>query len=259
MSEPVPVRDAATVVLLRDSIDADGVACPEAWLLTRVARMVFAPSTTVFPGGRVDDEDAALPWSGRPAHLFADEFGCDIELAHALVGAAVREVFEETGVLLSTPAASLAHAQPDVEAGRLAFGDLLAEHGLAIDADSVRPWARWVTPEGEQPRRYDTRFFVAALPDGVEAADLTTESSVASWVRVTQAVADYDSGARTMMPPTIIELRAIARYATVADVLAAAAGRSLVPFSPTLGWDEAGGSIVTLPDGTVLPIPGATR
>ena len=219
----VPIRDAATVVLLRD-----GAAALEVWLLTRVSRMVFAAGMSVFPGGRVDPADAALPWSGRAAERFAADFGCDVELARALVGAAVRETFEETGVLITTPAAELSCAQPDVEAGRVGFGQLLTEHGLAIDADAVRPWSRWITPRG-QPRRYDTRFFVAALPGGACAADLTTESSMARWLPVAQALAERDAGTRALMPPTVQTLTSLRAYATVAEVLAAAPARSLAP------------------------------
>src|SRR4051794_22481271 len=173
--EDVPISDAATVVLLRDG--ADGV---EAWLLTRVTQMVFAAGMTVFPGGRLHDEDASLPVSGAGAVLLAARSGCDDATARALVGAAVRETFEETGVLLTVPNADLGEARADVESGRVSFGELLRANGLAVDGDAVRPWSRWVTPVGEV-RRYDTRFFLAALPDSADAQDVTTESSEASW------------------------------------------------------------------------------
>jgi 8-oxo-dGTP pyrophosphatase MutT (NUDIX family) len=246
--EDVPVRQAATVVLLRDG-SAGGI---EVWLLTRVTRMAFASGMTVFPGGRVDDADAALPWSGRDAAKFAAEFGCNVEQARALVGAAVRETFEETGVLITTPPAELSHAQPQIEAGTLAFGDLLAANGLAIDADGLRAWARWITPVGE-PRRYDTHFFVARLPEGATAADLTTESSVAAWVPVAQAIAQRQAGERKMLPPTIAVLASVSGYSTVAEVLAASAGRSLDPVQPTIRPAD-GGVYADLPDGTSLKI-----
>ena len=105
MTEPVPIRDAATVVLLRDG--ADGV---DVWLLTRVDQMVFAAGTTVFPGGRVDSADSGLPWSGRPPDVLAARLGCDALVARALVGAAVRETFEEAGVLLTDPPAGVPDA-----------------------------------------------------------------------------------------------------------------------------------------------------
>jgi 8-oxo-dGTP pyrophosphatase MutT (NUDIX family) len=242
------VRDASTVVLLRDG---DGGV--EAWLLTRVRQMAFAAGMSVFPGGRVEASDADVPWAGTPAADFARRLGCSEAIARALVGAAVRETFEETGVLLSMPGADLRAARHDVESGRVSFAGLLREHGLAVDALAVRPWARWITPEGE-PRRYDTRFFVAALPPGAVAEDVTSESSVAGWVRVADAIAQYERGERPMFPPTIDTLRSISALPSVSDVLAAAAERSVDAVRPLLGADEAG-AYVDLPDGTRVRLP----
>ena len=243
-----PVRDASTVVLLRD-----GAAGIEAWLLTRVRQMAFAAGMTVFPGGRVEASDGEVPWSGTPAGSFADRLGCSDEAARALVGAAVRETFEETGVLLSTPRADLRAARSDVEAGLVGFADLLRAHCLAVDASGVRPWARWITPEGE-PRRYDTRFFVAALPPGATAEDLTSESSAAGWVGVRDAIVQYERGDRPMFPPTIATLRAIDGLPAVADVLDAAAARSIEAVRPLLGVDGEG-AYVELPDGSTVRLP----
>lgn len=246
-AESMPVRDAATVVLVRDG--ADGI---ETWLLSRVARMAFASGVTVFPGGAVDAADAELAWIGREPDSVAAAFGCSLEMARKLVGAAVREVFEETGVLLTVPSAELAASQPDVEAGRLAFADLLRENGLAIDADAVRPWAHWITPLGES-RRYDTRFFVAALPIGATAADLTTESSSAEWVPVRRAVAERHEGLRLMLPPTISVSTSIAEFDTVAELLAAAEGRKIPTITPVLRiLDDR--RVVELPDGTTIAL-----
>ncbi|HEY7048576.1 MAG TPA: NUDIX domain-containing protein [Jatrophihabitantaceae bacterium] len=227
-----PVRDAATVVLLRDG--PDGV---EAWLLTRVAQMVFAAGMTVFPGGRVEDSDADLPWAGPPP------------VGAAFVGAAVRETFEETGVLLGGGSVDLSAARADVEGGRVGFGELLRSHGLTIDASGLRPWARWVTPEGES-RRYDTRFFVAALPDGAAPDHVTSEADRAGWVGVADALAEGERGERLLMPPTLMTLRSIAAHPTVADVLTAAPGRPLEPVRPVLDGDH-----VRLPDGTRMRLP----
>ncbi len=239
------VRDASTVALLRD-----GAAGVEAWLLTRVTQMAFAAGMTVFPGGRVDAADRDVPWDGTPASEFAARLDCADDLARALVGAAVRETFEETGVLLTVPAADLRAMRADVEAGRVQFGDLLRSRGLSVDAAALQPLARWVTPEGE-PRRYDTRFFVVALPSGAVPEDVTSESSVAEWVPVAEAVAQFERGERLMLPPTLVTLRSIAGLPTVADVLAAARTRSMEPVRPVLGRDE-NGPYVQLPDGTVF-------
>jgi 8-oxo-dGTP pyrophosphatase MutT (NUDIX family) len=243
----VPVRDAATVALLRD---AGGAV--EVWLLTRVEKMAFAAGMSVFAGGRVDPSDAELPWAGRSAALFAADFGCDDTTARGLVGAAVRECFEETGVLLCVPPASLAHRQAEVESRTTGFGALLAEHGLSIDASAVRAWGRWITPVGER-RRYDTRFFVAALPAGARAADLTTESSRADWIRPADALAAHAEGSMTMLPPTLDTLASLAGFSTVAEVLDAAATRSLDPVLPVLHAD-GDGFRVELPDGRGYPL-----
>lgn len=236
----VPVRDASTVALLRD-----GTAGVEVWLLTRVAQMAFAAGMTVFPGGRVDPADAELPWAGTPVEDYAARLACPPERARALVGAAVRETFEETGVLLCVPAGDLRASRAEVEAGRISFGDLLREHGLAADASALRPWARWITPEGES-RRYDTTFFVAALPPGAEPADLTSESVHAGWLAVAGALAQRERRERRMMPPTLSVLRAIGEHPTVAAVLAAAQSRSLDPVRPILHPD----GFIELPDGS---------
>ncbi|SOD71888.1 hypothetical protein SAMN05892883_1350 [Jatrophihabitans sp. GAS493] len=241
----VPIRDAATVVLLRDS--AHGV---QTWLLTRVAQMAFAPQMTVFPGGRVDPTDSSI---ALVATEVAARFRCSELEARSLVGAAARETFEEAGVLLTSPPLHLgADRSEDVEAGRISFGDLLREHFVAVDESLLRPWARWVTPAGET-RRYDTRFFVAAMPIGAHAEDLTTESSTASWVTARDAIAQFESGERLILPPTLATLHSIAAHDTVEQVLDAAAGRDLSPVRPAVTVDSDG-MRVTLDDGTVYQV-----
>lgn len=251
MNEDVPIRDAATVVLLRDTS-----AGLEAWLLTRHTKLAFAGGMTVFPGGRVDDADRTLPIVGGDLAGLAARSGCDDETIRALVGAAVRETFEETGVLLTVPTADLSGARADVELGRVAFGDLLRANSLAVDADALRPWSRWITPIGEV-RRFDTRFFVAGLPASAEAQDVTHESSEASWVLVAEAIEQAQRGERGMLPPTITTLASLLNYATVAEVLEASASRSLEAVRPEVRIGEDGTIAVELPDGTVVPIPRA--
>jgi 8-oxo-dGTP pyrophosphatase MutT (NUDIX family) len=248
-NQDVPIRDAATVVLLRD-----GAAGLETWLLTRHTQMVFAAGMTVFPGGRVDEADAALPIVGGELATLAARSGCDETTARALVGAAVREVFEETGVLLSVPRADLSGARADVELGRVSFGDLLRANDLAVDADAVRPWSRWVTPVGEV-RRYDTRFFVAALPESAEAQDVTNESSEASWAPVAAAVEQAQRGELGLLPPTLITLASLLPFGTVAEVLTASESRVLEAVRPKVRLGEDGSLAVELPDGLLVPVP----
>ncbi|MFE2750431.1 NUDIX hydrolase [Actinosynnema sp. NPDC059335] len=222
---PVRPRDAATVVLVRD-----GAAGIEAFLLRRVAGMAFAGGMTVFPGGGVDprDADTSVAWSGPPPSWWATRFGCSVELATALVCAAVRETFEESGVLLAGPSptsvvadtAAFASARAALVARELSLAQFLAAEGLVLRADLLRPWANWLTPE-EEPRRYDTYFFVAVLPSGQVADGVTTEASDAAWQRPGDALRDWKDGRRSLMPPTWVTLAEMDDLGSVSAVLAA--------------------------------------
>jgi 8-oxo-dGTP pyrophosphatase MutT (NUDIX family) len=258
--EPVAVRDAATVVLLRDSPDG-----PEVYLLRRVRGMAFAAGMTVFPGGAVDprDADTAVGWVGPPPPSWTGPFDADESLARALLCAAVRETFEESGVLLAGPSAAQVSATdgPDWETDRVglerhdfSLAELLARRGLLLRADLLRPWAHWITPPGEGARRrYDTRFFVAALPAGQSTRDVTSEADFVEWVRPADALEQMRRGERPMMPPTIVTLEDVAGYDSVASILAA--GRSVTRVQPVLSTID-GRPSVTLPDGRVLRLGG---
>ncbi|MCE6996804.1 NUDIX hydrolase [Saccharothrix sp. S26] len=236
---PVTPRDAATVVLVRD-----GEAGLEAFLLRRVAGMAFAGGMTVFPGGGVDrrDADTSVAWSGPPPSWWAERFGCTVELATALVCAAVRETFEESGVLLAGPSASsvvadtrgFAGARAALVARELSLAQFLAAEGLVLRADLLRPWANWLTPV-EEPRRYDTYFFVAVLPSGQRADGATTEASDAAWQRPADALAEWKSGQRALMPPTWVTLAELDELGTVSAVLSA--GRTVSKVIPKLVRD----------------------
>ncbi|UED85508.1 NUDIX hydrolase [Streptomyces profundus] len=216
LTPPEP-RAAATVLLLRD-----GSAGLEVFLLRRRLSMAFAAGAYAYPGGSVDPRDGAA--ATEPAEL--------------VTRAALRELFEEAGVLLAgpTPGELVADVSgPDWEADRralaaheLSVSALLDRRSLVPRADLLRPWARWITPEFET-RRYDTWFFVAALPPGQRTRNASTEADHIAWLRPADAVAGYDRGALTMMPPTIATLRALAPHATADAALAAAADRDMTP------------------------------
>jgi 8-oxo-dGTP pyrophosphatase MutT (NUDIX family) len=258
--EPDAVRDAATVVLLRDSSDG-----PEVYLLRRVRGMAFAAGMTVFPGGAVDprDADTALGWVGPPPRSWTGPFEADESLARALLCAAVRETFEESGVLLAGPSAGQVCATdgPDWETDRVglerrdfSLAELLTRRGLLLRADLLRPWAHWITPPDEGARRrYDTRFFVAALPAGQSTRHVTSEADVVEWVRPLDALEQLRRGERPMMPPTIVTLEDVAGYDSVASILAA--GRSVTRVQPVLSTID-GRPSVTLPNGRVLRLGG---
>jgi 8-oxo-dGTP pyrophosphatase MutT (NUDIX family) len=194
---PAP-RDSATVVLLRDV--ADGF---EVFVLRRVSSMAFAAGMHVFPGGVVEPGDVEVPWhpgaDPDPTRLSASP-----GVARALVAAAVRETFEECGALLATDGAGRAPgadeaARVGVLDGSIDFASLLRERGLAVDGQALQAWDHWVTPEVE-PRRYDTRFFVAALPPGEHAVDVGGEADRVRWVRPELAVSECVAGRMPMLP-----------------------------------------------------------
>jgi 8-oxo-dGTP pyrophosphatase MutT (NUDIX family) len=242
--ESVPIRDAATVVLVRDG--ADGI---ETFLQKRVPQMAFAPGMTVFPGGGVDPHDARadIAWTGPEPTWWAEQFVADAATAQALVAAAVRELFEECGVLLAGRAdGSLADPAP-LQAQRqalvdkeISLADFLAAEGLSLRADLLRPLAHWTTPLGEK-RRYDTRFFVAALPKGQSADGLTSEAAETLWQTGAAAIADFEAGKHVLLPPTWTQLREIARFDTVDELLAAS--RTIENITPTLRVTDAGVSV----------------
>lgn len=235
--QPALTRDAATVVLLRDA--PSGV---EAYLLRRVKSMAFAGGMHVFPGGSVDPRDLEyqVPWRGSSPTEWASVLSADDRLATALVCAAVRETFEESGVLLAdrTDGATLEVTGADWESDRealvartLSFSDFLTSRQLVLRTDLLRPWAHWITPEFE-PRRFDTRFFVARLPEGQQARNVGGEADATQWLAVDEALDRNARGELGMLPPTVFTLSEIASYDTVDAVLTAAARRDVRPVLP---------------------------
>jgi 8-oxo-dGTP pyrophosphatase MutT (NUDIX family) len=252
-------RDAATVVLLRDGAGKSGL---EVYLLRRASTMAFAAGQHAFPGGSVDARDGEHTprWSGRSASAWGESLGCDATLARALVCAAVRETFEEAGVLLAGDSADAVVADTTGrtwEADRRALLDrseslseLLERRGLVLRSDLLRPWAHWITPEFE-PRRFDTRFFVAAVPTGQRARDVSGEADEALWMSVAGAVSGYESATMPMLPPTIVALRELAAYDTVAEVLEA--DMAVSPQLPRAVLD--GDQVLLVVEGPDGPLP----
>jgi 8-oxo-dGTP pyrophosphatase MutT (NUDIX family) len=240
-----PTRDAATVVLLRER--GGGL---ETYLLRRAPSMAFAAGMHVFPGGSVDARDAdagrTSGWAGPSPASWAEWLGCDEVLARELVCAAVRETFEESGILLAGPSEDEVVGDTTAtewESDRLglldrshSLGDLLARRRLVLRSDLLRAWGHWITPEFE-PRRFDTRFFVAAVPDGQRTRDVGGEADQVVWLPVRAAVEQYDAGTLPMLPPTAVTLRELSSYDNLADV--AAAPRDIRPLMPRV-VDEDG-------------------
>ena len=248
--EPVAPRDAATVVLVRPALARPGADTPpgglEVYLLRRVSSMAFAAGMHAFPGGSVDprDRDRDISWAGPAPQDWADALQCDVPLARALVCAAVRETFEESGVLLAgasgqeivldTWDAGWEHDRQALVDRSLAFAELLDRRQLVLRTDLLRPWAHWITPEFE-PRRFDTRFFVAAMPAGQHTRDVGGEADRVTWMPVGEAVRAYADGNLPMLPPTAATLRELAACADIGAVLAAQP--VIEPVQPRPVWD----------------------
>jgi 8-oxo-dGTP pyrophosphatase MutT (NUDIX family) len=225
----VDPRDAASVLLLRAAPGQPGV---EVYMLRRARSMAFAPGASAFPGGSVDPRDAEdeVAWAGPDAAAWGDLLDAPPALARALVCAAVRETFEESGVLLAGPTAASLVADTsgaDWEADRAALLDrslslaqLLARRGLVLRSDLLRPWARWITPVTEA-RRYDTRFFAAALPPGQRTRDVGGEAEQVAWARPAEAIQAARARELFLLPPTAACLAGLAGYHDVPAALRA--------------------------------------
>ena len=243
---PLTPRPAATVMLVRDT--SAGI---KVFLMHRHAAMEFVAGVMVFPGGGVDDRDrnADIAWLGPEPSWWADRLGVEEGLAEALVCAAARETFEESGVLFAGPA-----DDPDVIVGdasvygeeraalanhSLSFADFLRTEKLVLRADLLRPWANWVTPKEERTRRYDTFFFVGALPEGQRADGENTESDEAFWSTPQAGLDEFSEGRSFLLPPTWTQLESL-NGRTVAEVLAV--DRKIVAVEPHLAADKSTGN-----------------
>lgn len=204
---PPKAHPAATVLLMRDA--SDGI---EAFMMRRALTMAFAPGMYVFPGGSVDarDFDQAM-WPGAPWNTLGERMSADDSLARALTACAVRELAEETGIVLSS---EIPHADLPV-----------------ID--------HWVTPEVEE-HRYDVRFFACNEPANQQAQNLGTEADAVIWITPRAAIDRFRSGQMPMLPPTLAALAMVQEFARVQDALLELAQRPLFPLLPRATLNEDG-------------------
>lgn len=231
-----PARPAATVIVLRD-----GVLGAEVLLLRRTHTASFFPNAWVFPGGRVEPEDAALPTTGGD--------GLPDPSWRPSAVAALRECFEESGVWLGQGAPSAA-----LRAGLNArTAKLTDEPGLVADLDRLRPWSWWITPEEEQ-KRFDTRFFVALVPRAAVAEADAGETTDHRWLRPAEALR---ADGVFLAPPTFRTLEELAELTSSASIWAAAATRPLPPIQPRL-VREGEQTTVLLPGDPDWPSPQPT-
>jgi 8-oxo-dGTP pyrophosphatase MutT (NUDIX family) len=257
---PAVPRDAATVILLRQAPDV------EAFLLRRTDALEFAPGACVFPGGSVDerDGDEQIGWAGRSPAEFAGWLNTPAERARALVCAAVRETFEESGVLLAGPSptelvqdsAALALDRRALLEGSCSLAELLSRRGLVLRADLLTPWARWVTPEFS-PRRFDTWFFASPMPPGQVTAvtggpeHQPAESVSGSWLKPSEALEAARAGQITLLPPTAVTLAELAGHQDVAGILAQR--RVITPVLPRVVVEQER-TWLALPEATKYPL-----
>lgn len=243
----IEVQPAATVILARD-----GATGLEVLLLERRPDSGFVPGAFVFPGGALDAADQVLDpavWTDGP-----DDRKASRELGIASGGAAyrvaaVREAFEEAGVLFAStaagapcPAELVADMQPErsrLDDGEIDLVAILREHDLRLRTSELRPFAHWVTPEGA-PRRYDTRFFVAAAPADQPASACQREVVAECWLAPADALALFERGELPLILPTERCLRAIAPFGTVAQLLAALDADLAHPQGPRHVADRGG-------------------
>ncbi|MGA9376236.1 MAG: NUDIX hydrolase [Mycobacterium sp.] len=252
-ADPLVPRPASTVMLLRDAGTPESL---EIFLMRRHSAMEFVAGVMVFPGGGVDERDYKFPlsrsapapgdgppiaWYGPEPTWWAERLSVDVDLAEALVCAAARETFEESGVLFAGAAddsdilvddASVYREQRAALANNsLSFADFLRAEKLVLRADLLRPWANWVTPKEERTRRYDTYFFVGAIPEGQRADGDNTESDRAFWTTPQAALDEFADGRSFLLPPTWSQLDSV-NGRSVADVLATE--RRIVAVEPSL-------------------------
>jgi 8-oxo-dGTP pyrophosphatase MutT (NUDIX family) len=247
---PAEPRDASTVVLLREGDRRPGGL--EVYLLRRVDQMAFAGGFCVFPGGGVDprDFDQEIAWAGPDAEEWARLLGTSASHARALVCAAVRETFEESGVLLAGPTPDTVVADTTgeeweverkaLEARELSLTDFLRRRDLVVRSDLLGWWGSWITPVFE-PRRFDTRFFVAALPGGQVTRDVSTESETVLWMPVREVIRAVDAGQLAMLPPTYATCLELYDATTVEEALASAEHKDRTPILPEMQVDDGGG------------------
>ena len=259
-----PPRDASTVVMVRDS--AAGL---EVFLVKRHGLSDVLGGAYVFPGGKLDASDARVDSAAHldqdPAQLHAalGEPQTDVGTATGLYVAAMREAFEESRVLfthnIETARAALLHdrAKP--------FNLLLAELAVRLQTRNILPWSRWITPRmpSVTRKRFDTRFFVAAVPAEQEARHDDHEATESVWLRPRAALEQYWNGQIELAPPQIMSLAHLARHATVDSVMQAARSR-LPPLVLPESFDEGGIRVLCYPGDpqhsvAQRALPGVTR
>lgn len=267
---PGTPRDAATVVILRD-----GIQGLEVFLVKRHGLSDVLGGAYVFPGGKLDTSDSLLDPLAHldqvPEHLHSalGESETPVNTASGLFVAALREAFEESGVLFAHHARTAALADTtraaQMQRDAVPFNQMLAEMELRLQTRAVLPWSRWITPvmPSVSSKRFDTRFFVAAIPPDQVARHDNHETTESAWLQPRTALEHYRDGQIELAPPQIMSLAHLARHATVHSVMSAARA-SPPPVIQPEPFDDTGERILCYPGDlrhsvAARALPGPTR
>jgi 8-oxo-dGTP pyrophosphatase MutT (NUDIX family) len=228
-------RPAATVIVLRDAQPT-----PQLYLVKRHSKSGFFANAHVYPGGGVEAADLALGQRfGLDAAPLAERMGCGEDEALAALVAAAREAFEEAGLLLAVDAAGqpiqdhpeLTRLRAALNARELGFGEVLVRLDAQLDLGDMGYIAHWITPEAE-PRRFDTRFFVAALPSGQQLVPDAREVVDGAWMSAQAALSAYYAGQIELAPPTVMTLAQLEARGALDAILAWAQAHTSAPLLP---------------------------
>lgn len=255
---PVAPLDAATVILIRETPAANPF---ELLLMRRHARQSFMASAFVYPGGQLDAADChagladfAGGMTAETAKHKLNEPDLSDEKACGLFFAAVRETFEESGVLLARRASGrevdftdhrvrlrFAEYRTMIHRQEMTLLDLAEKENLVFRLNALKPYARWVTPELE-PKRFDTRFFLASMPAGQKPVHDADEMTETLWIAPDKALSRQEAGDILLMPPTLKTLEEMACRSSLRDLLSNASSKNIQPIMPQISAE--GDSIV---------------
>jgi len=241
---------AATVLLLRDLPQF------EVLMIARHENSAFAGGALVFPGGRVDPGDKLPEWRNFARGLDGDDHVAASQVA------AIREAFEEAGVLLARDAKgafatgerilSINDWRSRIENNDLLFMDLIRRENLVLACDELKLFAHWIAPPGLH-RRFDTLFFAAEFPDGQNVLEDGNEATEALWIAPSDALTARASGERKIIFPTACNLGLLGQSASVREVFDYAAVRQIRPVTPTL-IKKDGKPFLQIPDDLGYPV-----
>jgi 8-oxo-dGTP pyrophosphatase MutT (NUDIX family) len=258
----VEIRNAATVVLTRDREDGP----PEIFFMQRGRTQSFMGGAFVFPGGRLEEADCDAELHDRihNAHprrfqALLQEDGLPEAVACGFYCAAIRETFEESGILLAVGAdgqpldwgdektqSLFRNYRARLNAGDATFNEMAVREDIRLAVDHLVPYARWITPDIES-KRFDTRFFLARLPQGQTPVHDAQELTASCWMTASLALAQNAAGNITLMPPTLKTAYELSAFRTTKELFEYAAGRSLRPMLPQFFETADGGRGLKLP------------